>query len=118
MKCRSEWHRPATAVRIRTSRGPGLGRLTASIISGLLTSYRTAAFIVFPRVRFPTLMSSPLLSAEAKTSLRCQKQFANLGQAGRTLAEQQGGDRALPRIFREPERIARREAVIEHQARE
>src|SRR6266567_7077326 len=45
MKCRSEWQRPATEVRIRTSRGPGFGRLTSSITSGLLTSCRTAAFI-------------------------------------------------------------------------
>src|ERR1700694_2391947 len=45
MKCKSEWQRPATAVRIKTSRGPGLGRLTSSITSGLLTSCRTAAFI-------------------------------------------------------------------------
>ena len=49
MKCRSEWQRPATLVRIKTSRGPGLLTLTSSITSGLLTSYRTAAFIgVFP----------------------------------------------------------------------
>src|SRR5260370_27938548 len=45
MKCRSEWKSPATDVRIRTSRGPGFGRLTSSITSGLLTSCRTAAFI-------------------------------------------------------------------------
>src|ERR1700682_962823 len=45
MKCRSEWQSPATEVRIRTSRGPGFGRLTSSITSGLLTSCRTAAFI-------------------------------------------------------------------------
>ena len=45
MKCRSEWQSPATEVRIRTSRGPGFCRLTSSITSGLLTSYRTAAFI-------------------------------------------------------------------------
>src|SRR6266852_8166930 len=45
MKCRSEWHSPATDVRIRTSRGPGFCRLTSSITSGLLTSCRTAAFI-------------------------------------------------------------------------
>src|SRR3954454_19743167 len=45
MKCRSEWQRPATEVRIRTSRGPGFGRLTSSMTRGLLTSWRTAAFI-------------------------------------------------------------------------
>src|SRR6187200_1224277 len=49
MKWRSEWQRPATLVRINTSRGPGLLTLTSSITSGLLTSYRTAAFIgVYP----------------------------------------------------------------------
>src|SRR3954469_11664812 len=45
MKCRSEWQSPATLVRISTSRGPGFGRLTSSIASGLLTSCRTAAFM-------------------------------------------------------------------------
>src|ERR1700682_1800622 len=45
MKCKSEWQSPATEVRISTSRGPGFGRLTSSITSGLLTSNRTAAFI-------------------------------------------------------------------------
>src|SRR3984893_6432720 len=45
MKCRSEWQSPATEVRIKTSRGPGFGRLTSSITSGVLTSCRTAAFI-------------------------------------------------------------------------
>ena len=45
MKCRSEWQSPATEVRISTSRGQGFRRPTSSITSGLLTSYRTAAFI-------------------------------------------------------------------------
>src|SRR5687767_11778043 len=45
MKWRSEWQSPATLVRISTSRGPGLLTLTSSITSGLLTSYKTAAFI-------------------------------------------------------------------------
>src|SRR5882757_6166687 len=45
MKCRSEWQRPATAVRIRTSRGPGFGTLTSSITRGVLISCSTAAFI-------------------------------------------------------------------------
>src|SRR5262249_49846983 len=45
MKCRSEWQSPATAVLIKTSRGPGLLMLTSSITSGLLASYSTAAFM-------------------------------------------------------------------------
>src|SRR5437879_319505 len=45
MKWRSEWQRPATLVRIRTSRGPGFCRLMSSIARGLFTSCRTAAFI-------------------------------------------------------------------------
>ncbi len=49
MKCRSEWHTPAAAVRISTSCGPGLLICTSSIWSGVLTSRRTAAFMMsFP----------------------------------------------------------------------
>ena len=44
MKCRSEWHSRRRGAD-QTSRGPGFGRLTSSITSGLLTSCRTAAFI-------------------------------------------------------------------------
>jgi hypothetical protein len=40
-------------------------------------------------------------------SLSYLQQFANLGHAGRALAEQMVRDRALCGIFREPERIAR-----------
>src|SRR4029077_20219664 len=46
MKCRSEWQRPATAVLIRTSRGPGLLMLTSSITNGLFGSNSTAAFMI------------------------------------------------------------------------
>src|ERR1700760_1319290 len=105
MKCRSEWQRPATAVRISTSRGPGLGRLTSSMTRGLLTSCRTAAFIVLSR-RFSGFCSG---------SLRCRDQFATLGHAGRAIAEQQPSDGVLRLVFREAERIARRDAVIDHE---
>src|SRR5260370_1674818 len=101
MKCKSEWQRPATAVRIRTSRGPGLGRLTSSITSGLLTSCRTAAFIGCS-LKFYVVIRSGLV---AGLSLRCRKQFANLRHADGTLAQQMRSDRALRRIFREPERM-------------
>src|SRR5665213_1920372 len=101
MKCRSEWQRPATVVRISTSREPGFCRLTSSITSGLLTSCRTAAFIGYSWILL-------VLETErvAEASLRCRKQFANLGHAHGALAEQMAGDRPLRRIFREPERIA------------
>src|SRR5947199_9376719 len=112
MKCRSEWHRPATLVRINTSRGPGFGRLTSSIASGLFTSCRTAAFMAFPRCllfwsfrgarpwREPGIhdhdsgLSIPALRHEAhpgmtwEFTLGGQKQFANLGHAGDALAQQ------------------------------
>src|SRR5258708_22531982 len=82
MKCRSEWQSPATAVRIRTSRGPGFGRLTSSITSGLLTSCRTAAFIgCSPNF---VLFLKPGLAADV--SLRRRKQFANLGHADGAVA--------------------------------
>src|ERR1700692_2387960 len=101
MKCRSEWQMPATAVRIRTSRGPGFCRLTSSITSGLLTSCRTAAFIgVSPFVyRYGTVPSSPLPMGEVKfalvvgASLRRQNQFANLAHANGAFAEQMVRDR-------------------------
>ena len=86
MKCRSEWQRPATLVRISTSRGPGFGRLTSSITSGLLTSCRTAAFIGYSLFY--------LFLEPACFSLRCQDQFANLGHADRAFARQMVGDRA------------------------
>src|SRR5882757_7187001 len=98
MKCRSEWQSPATALRIRTSRGPGFGTLTSSITSGLLTSCRTAAFIgVSLNVCFLFYVGR---------SLRRRNQFANLRHADIALAEQMTRDRALHVIFREPERIA------------
>src|ERR1700674_2441467 len=101
MKCRSEWQSPATLVRIRTSRGPGFGRLTSSITSGLLTSCRTAAFIgCSPNF---VLFLKPGLVADA--SLRRDEQFANLGHADGAVAKQVTGDRPLHRIFRETERI-------------
>ena len=46
------------------------------------------------------------------------KQFANLGHADRAVAEQVPGDRALHAIFREPERIGRRDPMIDHQPRQ
>src|SRR6516162_574098 len=110
MKCRSEWQRPATLVRISTSRGPGLGRLTSSITSGLLTSCRTAAFIgVSPVV----LRGSPVGEGRA-CSLGYLQQFANLGHADSGIAEQMIGDASLRGIFRQPERVASRDAVIDH----
>src|SRR5258708_10749589 len=48
MKCRSEWHTPAAAVRIRTSCGPGLLIWTSSICRGVRTSLNTAAFMTIP----------------------------------------------------------------------
>src|SRR5580698_9198638 len=99
MKCKSEWQSPATVVRISTSRGPGFGRLTSSITSGLLTSKRTAAFIgVSSFVFCCSVKSSPLPSGEVRASLRRQNQFANLGHADIALAEQIAGDGALHAI--------------------
>src|SRR5258708_7050940 len=114
MKCKSEWQSPATAVRIRTARGPGFGRLTSSIISGLLTSCRTAAFIGYS-LNFCYFLKTSVTLAD---SLRCDEQFANLSHADGALAEQMAGDGALPRIFREPERIACQDPVIDHHARQ
>src|ERR1700761_9476333 len=108
MKCRSEWQRPATEVRISTSRGPGLGRLTSSITSGLFTSCRTAAFIVFSQSDF-------LCQA---CSLRCRNQIANLTHGRGSIAEQQFSDLVLHAIFREPERIVRCDAMIDHEPRQ
>src|SRR6478609_954786 len=45
MKCRSLWHRPAAAVRTRTSRRFGLAIATSSIVIGWRGAWRTAAFI-------------------------------------------------------------------------
>jgi hypothetical protein len=45
MKCRSEWHSPAQAVRNSTSRGPGLRTPTSSMTRGLFTSCSKAAFM-------------------------------------------------------------------------
>jgi len=102
----------------------------------LLTSYRTAAFIgvssflclrhsgatqrVEPGIpdgliAFP---DSRFARSGMTTYLKPPKQFANLGHADGALAEQMAGDRALHRIFREPERIARRDAMIDHHARQ
>src|ERR1700730_12731428 len=114
MKCRSEWQSPATEVRIRTSRGPGFGRLTSSMTSGLLTSCRTAAFIGYS-LDFLLFLKPELV---AGASLRCDEQFANLGHADGALAEQVGCDRALRRNFCEPEWIVGGEAVIDHHARQ
>src|ERR1700737_212540 len=103
MKCRSEWQSPATEVRIRTSRGPGFGRLTSSITSGLLTSLRRVSLLGYSP-NFVFFFKPGLL---AGSSLRRDEQFANLGHADSPLAEQMAGDGALRRIFREPERIVR-----------
>src|SRR5665213_4089470 len=105
MKCRSEWQRPATVVRIKTSRGPGFCRLTSSITSGLSTSCRTAAFIGFSSFvlslrRGPSYLS-PL--GRGKMSLSHLQQFANRGHPDGALAEQVAGDGPLRGIFREPE---------------
>src|SRR5689334_13070836 len=101
MKCRSEWQRPATEVRIRTSRGPGLGRLTSSMTRGLLTSCRPAAFIVIPHSVVVRCFHLP--GGGVRKSLRRRDQFANLGHAGRSIAEQKPGDGILRPVFREPE---------------
>ena len=45
MKCKSECHKPLTAVPIGTSRGFGLRVLIFSITSGIFASQHTAAFI-------------------------------------------------------------------------
>src|SRR5260370_40074904 len=90
MKCKSEWQSPATAVRLRTSRGPGFGRLTSSIASGLLTSCRTAAFIESS----PNFALSLKPGLVADSSLRRDEQFANLGHADGTVAKQVTGDLA------------------------
>src|SRR5215472_1943671 len=129
MKCKSEWQRPATAVRIRTSRGPGLVRLTSSITSGLLISCRTAAFIFVSSslcihfVACPSpLPMGPMgelkIALAARSSLCCRNPFTNFGHAGRAIAEQQRGDLLLWAVFRKPERIARHDAVIDHQPRQ
>src|SRR6202022_515499 len=146
MKCRSEWQRPATRVRIRTSRGPGLGTLTSSITSGLLTSCRTAAFIGVSSfclsLQHETLFTSPTqlgftrvghlkLSKSDKSdfdgrgeiargdkSLRRQNQFANLGHPDAALTKQMVRDGARCGIFREPERVARRYPMVDHRARQ
>src|SRR4029453_10420355 len=74
MKCRSEWQRPATLVRIKTSRGPGLLTLTSSITSGLLTSYRTAAFIgVFP---YQIVVVCRFSTREFDTKALCKSSYA------------------------------------------
>ena len=54
----------------------------------------------------------------ARSSLRRDKQFANLGHADRALAEQVSCHRALLGIFRKPERIVRLHPVIDHHARQ
>src|SRR6201998_397499 len=106
MKCRSEWQRPATAVRISTSRGPGFGRLTSSITSGLLTSIRTAAFIGYS---LNLVLFSRVVRVRVP-SLRRRMQFAPLGQVPRPRPEPVARlvyDRNPGLIFREPERTAR-----------
>src|ERR1700761_1236272 len=149
MKCRSEWHSPATRVRIRTSRGPGFGTLTSSITSGWFTSCRTAAFIGFPPfLSYVVDMQSarslsngeragvrgyalslgpdpspgsktirPLPPGEVKTLIR-KKQFANLRHADVAVAEQMARDRARCSTFREPERVACRNAMVDPHSRQ
>src|SRR6187431_3626845 len=46
MKCRSLWHRPAAAVRTRTSRRRGFSMTMSSIVIGWRGAWRTAAFMV------------------------------------------------------------------------
>src|SRR5258708_37991757 len=114
MKCNSAWQSPGRAVRLRPSRGPGFGRLTSSIISGLLTSCRTAAFIGYS-LNFCYFLKTNVTLAD---SLRCDEQFANLSHADGALAEQMAGDGALHRIFREPERIVCQDPGVDHHARQ
>ena len=51
MKCRSEWHSPAKAVRNSTSRLFGFSSATSSMVSGWFGACRTAAFILTSLVR-------------------------------------------------------------------
>jgi hypothetical protein len=51
--------------------------------------------------------------ARCASSLRCRNQFANLGHGNRAIAQQMIRDGALHRIFREPERIVRRDPMID-----
>src|SRR3954454_18543047 len=53
MKCRSEWHSPAKAVRTSTSRARGFCRVTSSIVSGSFAACRTAAFMGCPLLLRP-----------------------------------------------------------------
>jgi hypothetical protein len=56
-----------------------------------------------------------LVLERACFSLRRQDPFANLDHADRAFARQMVGDRAPGCIFREPEPVAGRESVIDHQ---
>src|SRR3954462_7402118 len=101
MKCRSEWHSPATAVRIRTSPGPGFCRLTSSMAGGLSTSCRTAPsayafFKIVTEYKYPE-----------SVRLRCCQPFANLRHGNRVFAEQMAGDGAFGRTIGQLERIGR-----------
>src|SRR6202158_6604527 len=97
MKCRSEWQSPATLVRIRTSRGPGFGRLTSSITSDLLTSCRTAAFIGCS----PNLVLFLKTGLVSDASLRRDEQFANLGHADGAVRKTVTRVLVLTSLFRE-----------------
>src|SRR5678816_4719965 len=55
MKCRSLWHRPAAAVRTRTSRRRGFSMTTSSIVIGWWGACRTAAFMVMSLVEVDVL---------------------------------------------------------------
>src|SRR4029077_17252195 len=72
--------------------------------------------IFWPNGIMPTMVAVP--PGASGMSLCCQKQFANLGHADRTIAEQMPGDRALGGIFRQLERIVGRHPVIDHHARQ
>src|SRR5665213_3897331 len=51
MKCRSEWHNPAYAVRSRISRRFGFSISTSSMVRGWWGAWKTAAFMLVPSGR-------------------------------------------------------------------
>src|SRR3569832_527655 len=108
MKCRSEWQRPATDVRISTSRGPGFGTLTSSITKGLLTSISRAAFIA-------SSLNFLIVFLTRKQSLLRQQQFANLLHSHSAIVQQTACDRIIGPIFRNPEQIRWRKPMFDHE---
>jgi len=116
-------------VRIRTSRGPGFGNADILDHHGRVNFVQHGCLhrcflvhyylliILSTRRELPLRRERPLALAVGP-SLRRRKQFANLGHADRAIAEQMARDCVLRGIFRQPERIAGREAMIKHQPRQ